>query len=61
MNPKDEGAINGIGTILFYERELAAAAFFQRRAIAHAKPRGGGCQLAEKDLRLTLRFIGYAE
>jgi hypothetical protein len=57
VNPKDEGAINGIGTILFYERELQAAAFFQRRAITLAKQTGGNYEAAEQDLRLTLKFM----
>lgn len=57
INPADESAINGIGTILFYERELKAAAFFQRRAIDPAKRRGGDYNAAQEDLRQTLRFL----
>ena len=58
VNPEDESAINGLGSILFYERELQAAAFFQRRAIELAKKSGGNYQAAEQDLALTLRFMG---
>jgi hypothetical protein len=58
VNPRDESAINGIGSILFYERELQAAAFFQRRAIELAKKSGGNYEAAEQDLELTLRFMG---
>jgi hypothetical protein len=58
VNPRDESAINGIGSILFYERELQAAAFFQRRAIELAKPRGGNYKAAQLDLELTLSFMG---
>ena len=58
VNPEDESAINGLGSILFYERELQAAAFFQRRAIELAKKSGGNYQAAEQDLAQTLRFMG---
>jgi len=60
VNPRDESAINGIGSILFYERELQAAAFFQRRAIELAKQRGGNYEAAQLDLELTLRFMGQS-
>jgi hypothetical protein len=33
VNPYDESAVNGLGSILVYERELDAAEFFQRRSI----------------------------
>jgi len=57
VNPNDESAINGIGSIFFYERELDAAAFFQRKAVEFAKQRGGNYEAAEQDLQLTLRFM----
>ena len=57
MDPNDDSAINGIGSILFYERELEAAAFFQRKELEFAKQRGGSYEAAEHDLQLTLRFL----
>jgi hypothetical protein len=60
VNPNDEDAINGIGTILFYERELRAAAFFQRRAIELAKRSGRNYEAAEQDLQLTIKFMGQS-
>ena len=60
VNPRDESAINGIGSILFYERELQAAAFFQRRAIELAKQRGGNYEAAQHDLELTISFMGQS-
>lgn len=59
VNPNDESAINGIGSILFYERELEAAEFFQRKAVEFAKQRGGNYEAAEQDLQLTLRFMQH--
>jgi len=56
-NPSDESAINGIGTVLFYERELEAAAFFQRHAAALAKRQGSDYQAAKTDLEQTLRYM----
>jgi hypothetical protein len=56
-NPSDESAINGLGTVLFYERELEAAAFFQRRAAALAKRRGMDYQAAKSDLQQTLQHM----
>jgi TIR domain len=57
VNPSDESAINGIGTVLFYERELEAAAFFQRRAAALAKRQGSDYQAAKTDLKQTVRYM----
>lgn len=54
INPSDENAINGLGTVLFFERELEAAAFFQRRAVALAKKRGLDYTAAKSDLNNTL-------
>jgi len=57
VNPSDFNAINGLGTILFFERELQAAAFFQRRAVAIAKKRGLDYTAAKLDLENTLRYL----
>jgi hypothetical protein len=56
-NPSDESAINGLGTVLFYERELEDAAFFQRRAAALAKRQGLEYGAANADLKQTLRYL----
>jgi len=56
-NPSDASAINGIGTVLFYERELEAAAFFQRRAAALAKRQGMDYQAAKADLKQTVSHM----
>jgi hypothetical protein len=50
-------AINGLGTIVFFELELDAAGFFQRRAIELAKKRTGARYGAvEHDLDMALRL-----
>ena len=56
VNPSDASAINGLGSILFFERELDAAEFFQRRAVALARRTGGNYEAAKHDLEQTLRF-----
>jgi hypothetical protein len=57
VDPLDMSSINGLGSILFYERELDAAEFFQRRAIALAKRAGQGrYEAAETDLKMILRL-----
>jgi hypothetical protein len=55
-DPRDGSALNGLGSILFYELELDAAEFFQRRAIEIIKKRTGGrYEEAERDLDMVLR------
>jgi hypothetical protein len=49
-------AINGLGNILFYERELDAAEFFHRRVIELMKSAGASYEAAEHDLELVLRY-----
>jgi hypothetical protein len=54
--PTDPSALNGLGSILMV-RELDAAAFFVRAAIAAARKRGmAGYPAAEHDLALIERF-----
>jgi len=57
VNPSDMNAINGLGTVLFFERELEAAAFFQRLAVGFAKQRGMDYAAAKTDLNNTLRYL----
>ena len=56
FSPYDAGALNGLGSILFFERELDAAEFFQRRAIELVKRDGGDYSAAEEDLKTTLYY-----
>jgi hypothetical protein len=54
VNPLDPSALNGIGSILMFERELDAAEFFQRRAISSAKREGYDYPEAKSDLEIIL-------
>ena len=57
VNPFDEGAINGLGNILFFERELDAAEFFHGRAAdLHLKRTGQHYEAAEHDLEMVREF-----
>lgn len=56
IDPTDPSGLNGLGSILFFERDLNAAEFFQRAAIAQAKQRGQDYPAAEHDLEMVLRF-----
>jgi hypothetical protein len=55
-NPLDPSALNGIGSILLFERELDAAEFFQRRALEAAAKEGYAYPEAQQDLDLTLQY-----
>ena len=52
VNPMDYEALNGLGSILILERELDAAEFFVRKAIAIAKKKKINYTAAEHDLAL---------
>ncbi len=57
IDPTDPSAVNGLGSILVFQRELAAAEFFIRAAIALAEKQGlGTYPAAESDLELVRRF-----
>jgi TIR domain len=57
VNPFDESAINGLGNILFFERELDAAEFFHGRAAdLYLKRTGEHYDAAEHDLRMVRGF-----
>jgi len=56
VDPFDPSALNGLGSVLMFERELDAAEFFQRRAIEIAKRQGGNYEAAQHDLDLILYF-----
>ena len=56
VNPTDYGALNGLGSILILERELEAAEFFIRQAIASAKKKKINYTAAEHDLALITYY-----
>jgi tetratricopeptide (TPR) repeat protein len=56
VNPNDYGALNGLGSILILGRDLEAAEFFIRRAIALAEQAGINYPAAEHDLATILAF-----
>jgi Flp pilus assembly protein TadD len=57
IDPTDPSALNGLGSILLLERELDAAEFFIRTAIAEAKKRGiVPYEAAERDLQVVLYY-----
>jgi hypothetical protein len=61
VDPTDPSAVNGLGSVLMLERELDAAEFFVRTAIAIARARGiGTYQAAEDDLKLIEYYKGLA-
>ena len=51
----DSPEANGLGSILFYERDLDSAEFFIRRALALAKAARVRYPAAERDLELVLQ------
>lgn len=57
IDPTDPSALNGLGSILIFERELDAAEFFIRTAIAAAKKQGmASYPAAEHDLGVVLHY-----
>jgi hypothetical protein len=52
-DPYDYSALNGLGSILVYERDLEAAEFFIRRALLLAKRAGADYPAAKHDLQLV--------
>ena len=56
LDPTDPESLNGLGSVLLLERELDAAEFFVRAALAEGKARGWpGYPAAEHDLGEILR------
>jgi TIR domain-containing protein len=56
VDPNNYSALNGLGSILFYERELDAAEFVIRRAILLAETAGVNYPAAQHDLQLVQTF-----
>lgn len=56
IDPTDPSALNGLGSILIFQRDLDAAEFFILAAIAEAKRRGWDYPDAEHDLALVHRY-----
>jgi len=59
-DPNDYEAINGLGSILIYERDLDAAEFFIQRALQLADAAGVDYQAAKHDLQLVQWFKARA-
>jgi hypothetical protein len=58
LDPFDPTSLNGLGNIMFFERDLDAAELFILAAIEEAKRRGMSYPDAEADLALVRRFKG---
>ena len=58
VQPDDASALNGLGSVLILERELDAAEFFVRRAIAIGEASGLDYGDARHDLELIRAFRG---
>ena len=56
VTPTDCSALNGLGSVLLLERELEAAEFFVRRAIAIAKKKKIAYSDAEQDLAMITYY-----
>lgn len=56
VTPNDFNALNGLGSLLFLERDIESAEFFIRRAIALAKKNGNDYPAAKQDLAMILSF-----
>ena len=56
IDPTDPSALNGLGSVLIFQRDLEAAEFFIRAALAKAKRKGIPYPAAEQDLALVLRY-----
>jgi hypothetical protein len=56
IDPTDPAALNGLGNILFFRRDLDAAEFFHVAAAAQAKRQGFSYPAAEYDLELVRGF-----
>ncbi len=58
LDPTDPSALNGLGSILIFRRDLHAAESFILWGIAWAKQRGISYAAAERDLAMVRRFKG---
>ena len=59
VDPHDPSPLNGLGSILMFQRDLDAAEFFIRAALRAAARKGmQGYPAAEHDLAMVLRFKG---
>jgi len=56
IQPDNCSALNGLGSILMLRRELDAAEFFVRRALAKSNEEGSSYPDAEQDLQTILRL-----
>lgn len=56
VTPNDFNALNGLGSLLFLQRDIESAEFFVRRAIALAKKDRSDYSAAKHDLAMILSF-----
>jgi hypothetical protein len=56
LDPTEPSALNGLGNILFFQRDLDAAEFFVLAAMEQTRLRGTSYAAAESDLALIRRF-----
>lgn len=54
--PDDPGALNGVGSVLFFLGDLKGAEFYIRRALTEAKKQGANYSAAEHDLALVSKL-----
>lgn len=54
VTPNDFTALNGLGSLLFLQRDIKSAEFFIRRAIALAQKSGSDYSAAQQDLAMIL-------
>jgi Flp pilus assembly protein TadD len=54
--PDDPGALNGVGSVLFFLGDLKGAEFYIRRALTEAKKQGASYSAAEHDLALVSKL-----
>ena len=54
VTPNDFTALNGLGSLLFLQRDIKSAEFFIRRAIALAQKSGDDYSAAQQDLAMIL-------
>jgi hypothetical protein len=61
LDPTDLSAVNGLGNILFFRRDICASEFFHERAVLLANARGQTYHAAEHDLKMVRAHIAAAE
>jgi hypothetical protein len=60
VDPTDMSALNGLGNIFFFGRDLDAAAFFHDQALSRAQKKGKCYPAAKHDRAMVQRFQDLA-